>query len=298
MDRYQFIRATLPGRTPSDLLETKYGGKIISFPMLEKCAGIRHVFSTRFGGVSSGIFQSMNLGFDRGDCPENVFENHRRLLETIGVAPEMSVHTKQEHGTNIRIVKRADCGKGIIKERDFSNIDGLITNEPGIALAVYAADCVPIFLADPKRRVIGTVHAGWRGTIGDIVGNAVRQMQEAFSVNAEELFCAIGPSICPSCYEVGNEVADQFEGLFPSVDFDVVIQKEGRLYLNLQEANRQLLMRTGVLPERIEISDLCTCCNPALLFSHRATNGKRGNNAGYIMLEESTNFSNSSAIAE
>ena len=140
--------------------------KYRSFEPFEKT--IIHGFSTRLGGVSKGIYESMNLSFTRGDEEEAVFENYRRIAEAMGFLPEDIVCSDQTHTTNVRRVGRADRGKGIVKARDYTDVDGLITNEPGIVLATFYADCVPLFFVDPKNRAIGLSHSGWRGTVGKI----------------------------------------------------------------------------------------------------------------------------------
>ncbi|MDE7299493.1 MAG: peptidoglycan editing factor PgeF, partial [Lachnospiraceae bacterium] len=254
------------------------------------------------GGVSRGIFASMNLGFRRGDAQENVMENYRLICSGMGIVPERLVFTDQVHGTVIRRAGEADCGKGIVSERDYSGVDGHITNEPDVPLLVFSADCVPIFLYDSRRRAIGAVHAGWKGTVGGIAAEAVRRMAEEFGSRPEDIFAVIGPSAGPDCYEVGEDVADRFYEEFggrkmnvdaaglPNYRPEIVRPSDsgqpGKYLINLWEANRHMLMRAGLPEENIFVSGLCTICRQDLFFSHRATGGKRGSMAGFIMLRE------------
>ena len=262
----------------------------ISFPAFELFDGLICGFSTRLGGVSRGCFASMNLGFARGDSEENVMENYRSLCKNLGIVPERLVFTDQVHNTVVRRASAADCGKGMIYQRDYSGVDGHITNEPNVPLLVFGADCVPIFLYDQAEHAIGAVHAGWKGTAGKIAAAAVRRMEESFGSRANNIVAVIGPSIGPECYEVGREVADVFCQAFYNTEKIVQKKQESadneseKYMLDLWEANRHVLMEAGVLSENIFISGLCTMCRQDLFFSHRATNGKRGSMAGFIML--------------
>ena len=259
--------------------------KYRSFEPFEKT--IIHGFSTRLGGVSKGIYESMNLSFTRGDEEEAVFENYRRISEAIGFLPEDIVCSDQTHTTNVRRVGRADRGKGIVKARDYTDVDCLITNAPGIVLATFYADCVPLFFVDPKNRAIGLSHSGWRGTVGKIGKVTVEKMEEEFGCDPADILGAVGPSICQDCYEVSEDVIKKFrenydENLWPEIFY----QKEnGKYQLDLWKANEIVLLDAGVLPEHIEITDICTCCNPDLLFSHRASHGKRGNLGAFLCLK-------------
>lgn len=269
----------------------------ITFPAFESFDRLVCGFSTRLGGVSRGCFASMNLGFARGDSEENVMENYRRLCKNLGIVPERLVFTDQVHNTVVRQATAADCGKGMIYQRDYSGVDGHITNESNVPLLVFGADCVPVFLYDHAQHAIGAVHAGWKGTAGKIAAVAVKRMQEAFGSRAKDIIAVIGPSIGSECYEVGKEVADVFYQVFYNVEG--IVQKKQKessteetnsaadlekYMLDLWEANRYVLMEAGVLSENISVSGLCTMCRQDLFFSHRATNGRRGSMAGFIML--------------
>ena len=262
------------------------GVTYLSYPRLERESAIVHGFSTRLGGVSEGCLGSMNLSFSRGDNPENVLENYRRISRAIGFPVESIVTSDQTHTTNVRQVGKEDCGCGVLTPRTFHDIDGLITNEPGVTLATFYADCVPLYFYDPTHKAIGLSHSGWRGTVGNIAKATVEAMQKAYHTDPADLIAAIGPSICQDCYEVSGDVAVEFERAFAGHGHEILIAKEnGKYQLDLWKANEIVLLDAGVLPEHIEITDICTCCNPDLLFSHRASHGKRGNLGAFLCLK-------------
>ena len=265
--------------------ETEY----LVFPGLEGAGMVRHLFSTRRGGVSRGFYASMNLSYTRGDEKEAVDENFRRIAAVFHSTPDRIVCSDQTHTANIRKVTLADAGKGVTRDKDYSDVDGLITDQAGLILATFYADCVPIFLADPGRRAIGLVHSGWRGTVSGIGRAALGAMREEFGTRPEHVRAAIGPSICQDCYEVGWDVAEKFAELFGEEAGAVLKpgREEGKYQLDLWEANRRILLEAGILPENLEVTDLCTCCNSGYLFSHRATGGKRGNLGAFMELRES-----------
>lgn len=251
----------------------------LTFRSLEETGIVRHLFSTRLGGVSGGEFSSMNLGFSRGDQEENVRENYRRIGEALGCRTDDMVAARQTHTTNIRRVTREDRGKGVTTPADYENIDGLITDCRGLVLVIYSADCVPLFFVDPVHRAIGLAHSGWRGTAAGMAGCMVKAMGAAFGTRPEELYTAVGPCICGSCYEVDEDVASRFTGRGAQPG-----KRPGKYQLDLREANRLLLQQAGVGEDRIAVTDLCTCCNPEYLFSHRASGGRRGALAGFLGL--------------
>lgn len=274
----------------------------ISLPVLEcpafSATGLcRHLFSTRFGGVSEGPFTSMNLGISRGDEDEKVRENYRRISEALDVPVDRFVFSMQTHSLNVRRVTEEDAGKGLSRERDYRDVDGLISNVPGLVLCVFWADCIPVLLLDPVRRAVGAVHSGWRGTVGKIAARAVREMGEAYGSNPEDIIAAVGPGICGDCYEVSEDVAEAFQEAFPSEKArDSVVRPampspsgnfSGRkYYVDLWEANRLILMEAGLLERNIHISGICTKCNPDVFFSHRQMGERRGLNAAFLALEE------------
>ena len=272
----------------------------LSFRALDETGLVKHGFSTRLGGVSVGFLSALNLGFGRGESDENVLENLRRISESIGFDHKRLVTTNQTHTTNIRLVTEKDAGKGIVIPRDYSDIDGLITNVPELPLITYYADCVPLYFLDPVKKAIGLSHSGWRGTVGKIGAKTVKLMGENFGSRPEDIIACIGPSICVNCYEVSEDVAEEFIKAFdigkkeipeynPGTDKTNVIlhyKSGGKYQLNLWEACRQGLTGAGLIPENIHVTDICTCCNKELLYSHRGLSGKRGSLAAFLMLKD------------
>lgn len=261
----------------------------LTFPLLDEVEMVRHLFSTRIGGVSKGIYASMNLSYARGDDKEAVDENFRRIAEIFGTTPNRIVCSKQTHTTNVRLVTEEDCGKGVLYPVDYDDVDGLITNVPGILLCTSYADCVPLYFVDVKNKAIGLGHSGWRGTVCRMGEAMLKNMHDAFGTEPEDVIAAIGPSICRDCYEVGEEVAEAFKQSFPEEwRFLLSEGKEaGKYQLDLWEANRRVLLGAGILSEHLAVTDICTCCNSEYLFSHRASKGKRGNLGAFMELRKS-----------
>lgn len=265
-------------------MEQKGQALYLTYPSFTRTQAVEHLFSTRLGGVSEGIFSTMNLSYTRGDRKEAVDENYRRIADILGCKPEAFVCSDQTHTTNIRKVTEADCGKGVLVPRDYRDVDGLVTDREGIVLVTFFADCVPLYFLDAKKRVIGLAHSGWRGTVGRIGKKMIDTMVSDYGCKKEHILAAIGPSICADCYEVSEDVAGQFEAEFGSA----VLQKgkrPGKYQLDLWKANEEVLLQAGLTVEQIEVTDICTCCNASLLFSHRASEGKRGNLGAFLMLK-------------
>ena len=246
---------------------------------------VRHLITTRLGGVSQGEFARMNFSVDRGDRPEAVRANYGRIAKVLGCRPEDMVASHQTNTTNIRRVTGQDRGKGVVRPRDYENIDGLITDEKGIALATFFADCVPLLFVDPSHGAVGLAHSGWRGTAGRMGERMVKAMADAFGSVPEELYAAVGPSICRDCYEVSQEVAHVFTDMLGS-RVAVPGRQEGKFQLDLWLANELILQEAGIPKEHIAVTDICTCHNGEYLFSHRASGGRRGNIGVFLMLEE------------
>ena len=260
---------------------------LLHFPLLEKCSFITHAFTTRMGGVSTGDCTSMNLSFTRGDDEAAVRENYRRIAAALGTDAKQFVCSDQTHTTNVRRVTKADAGKGVVIPKDYTDVDGLITNEPGIVLSTFYADCVPLYFVDPVHRAIGLSHSGWRGTVNKMGQVTIEAMKREFGSRAADLYCAIGPSICQDCYEISRDVAEEFMKAFPEHVNDILLQKsEEKFQLDLWKANEIVMLESGVLPEHLAVTNICTCCNPTELFSHRASKGKRGNLAAFLMIKE------------
>lgn len=265
----------------------KFGNGIpyISFNALEQAGMVVNAFSTRQGGVSVGCLESMNLGFNRGDLDENVLKNHKIFAKAVGFPYENIVTTNQTHTTNVRVVTKEDCGKGITKDRDYSDVDGLITNVPGIVLATYYADCVPLYILDPVNKAIGLSHSGWKGTVNRIGENTLKLMNKNYGTNPKDVICCIGPSICQDCYEVSEDVANEFINEFGKNNKILYNKGNGKYQLNLWESVKQVFLDAGVEYDNIYTTDICTCCNKDELFSHRGHHGKRGNLAAFLMLK-------------
>ncbi|GFI10235.1 polyphenol oxidase [Lachnospiraceae bacterium] len=264
------------------------GVPFLVFPGLDETEAVIHGFSTRMGGVSEGMFSSMNLSFARGDEEGRVRENFARLGRAMGLDCRNLVFSDQTHTSNVRVVTEADRGKGFVREKDYRDVDGLVTNVPGLVLATFYADCVPLFLVDPVHRAVGLSHSGWKGTVGKIGKRTVELMKEQYGTRPEDLTAAIGPSICQDCYEVSEDVIGQFQEAFEETYWKEIFYEkpDGKYQLNLWRANELIFREAGLLPERILTTDLCTCCNAKLLFSHRASKGKRGNLGAFLMLKE------------
>ncbi len=264
----------------------KEGVTYIEFPLLAKTGIVRHAFSTRLGGVSQGIFESMNLSFSRGDEREAVLENYRRFSKATDIPVEDMVLSKQTHTTNVRVVTAEDRGKGVLYELGYTDIDGLITNEPGVCLVTSYADCVPLFFIDPVHKAIGLSHSGWRGTVAKMGAVTLKKMAETYGTDPKDVIAAIGPSICQSCYEVSTDVADAFKAAFTDQEAaDILIDKHnGHYQLDLHKANYYVFTDAGILPENIAVTDLCTSCRCDLLWSHRKTKGQRGGLSAFMEL--------------
>ena len=259
---------------------------LLHFPLLEKTGIVKEGFTTRLGGVSEGIFSTMNLSFTRGDEEEAVRENYRRLASALDVDYDKFVFTDQTHTTNVRKVTAEDAGNGLTREREFHDIDGLITDVPGIVLSTFYADCVPLYFVDPVHRAIGLSHSGWRGTVHKMGQATLDAMHERFGTEAKDVIAAVGPSICQDCYEVSGDVIEEFRAAFPETLHEKLFygKPDGKYQLNLWEANHQILLAAGVPEKQIHLPNLCTCCNPDFLYSHRASKGKRGNLAAFLSL--------------
>lgn len=263
------------------------GGRLeyLTFPSLEETGIVEHLFTTRLGGASQGEFSSMNFGVDRGDTEENVLENYGRIASILGCQVGDMVASHQTHTTNIRKVTAQDKGKGILRARDYENVDGMLTDEEGVVLVTYYADCVPLYFVDPVHRAIGLSHSGWRGAVNGMGGRMVKAMGSHFGSKPEELLVAIGPSICRDCYEVSEEVAMQFVYVCGS---EVISpgRRPGKYQLDLWLANEIILLRAGVSKTNMAVTDICTSHNSGYLFSHRASGGRRGNLGAFLMLKD------------
>ncbi len=260
---------------------------VIKYKSLEQYPDIIHGFSTRLGGVSMEHLSSMNLSFSRGDERENVITNHNRFAKALGYNPNNLVFSDQVHDVKIYVVDEKDKGKGFSVESDINNIDGLVTNVSNIPLITFYADCVPLYFYDKVNKVVGLAHSGWKGTVNNIAAHMIKTMEDNYGSNPKDIVTAIGPSICMDCYEVSEDVAEQFQAAYNEEQLKVILldKGNGKYQLNLHEACKYNLINAGILPDNIAMPDICTCCNPEVLFSHRASKGMRGNLVAVIMLK-------------
>ena len=258
------------------------------FPLLKQTGLVNHGFSTRLGGVSSGEFSTMNFNLTRGDALDNVEENFSRFCGAIGCDWEKAIMTHQTHTVNVRVVTEdmVPAGRTLMGKKPFTDVDGLITDVPGAVLITSFADCVPLYFLDPVRRVIGLSHSGWRGMVNCMGVVTIEKMMETYGCRPEEILACVGPSICQDCYEVGEEVAEEFRASFSEKEADQILRKNdaGRYQLDLWKANELILTNAGIRSDHLAVTNVCTCCNPDLLFSHRFTKGRRGNLCAFLSL--------------
>lgn len=257
----------------------------LTYNVLNDIPFIRHAFSTRLGGVSKGVCESMNLAFGRGDDRETVLENYKLICNSAGFEYESLCGSVQIHEAKVQRVTKSDRGHGILRERKWQSADALITNEKDVTLVTYYADCTPLFFVDTKTHAIGLAHGGWRGTVERIAVNTVKAMEREFGTKPEDLICCIGPVIGKCCYEIDEDCANHFKAL-TEIDYKEILtpKDNGKYMADLALTNKLLLINAGVKEENIAVSDLCTKCNCDLLWSHRATGGSRGTMAAFMKI--------------
>ena len=244
-----------------------------------------HCFTTRYGGVSRGYLASLNLGTHRGDDPENVIENFRILGSAVGFRPEELVLTRQTHTDIVLPVGREHRGAGLFAPA-LGECDGLVTNTPGVALAVFTADCTPILLYDPVTGAVGAAHAGWRGTAAAIGAKTVKAMVENYGCRPENIRAAIGPNIAQCCFETDADVPAAMLEQYGGAARPFIEAQGEKYYLDLKGINALSLQQVGV--KSIDLSHLCTACEPDRFWSHRKVGDLRGSQAGIILCKEGT----------
>jgi len=247
--------------------------------------GVIHGFSTRYGGVSEGFLSSMNLGTTRGDTPANVVENYRRYTAALGAKLENMAMTRQVHGTYIHTVEPVDCkADPYLPERYDS--DGLITNLPGVPLVIFSADCLPVLLYDPVKKVICAVHAGWRGTVAGIAPKGVEKMAADYGCDPANILAAIGPGISKCHFETHSDVPDAVRGILTEEEAAscIVDHGTGKYHVDLKRVNSLLLQKAGVREENITVDPECTACKTEKYWSHRMVGGQRGSQVALIQL--------------
>jgi len=256
----------------------------VSIPGMDK-GDIRAIFTTRHGGVSSFPFGTLNLSFQRGDSREIVIENFRRLSERTGISMEKMVLSRQVHGSEIKIVNKRHSGMGLATEHTLGETDGLITAERGVALVTFYADCTPIYLYDRVKNIIGLIHSGWRGTLLNISAKAVETMKREFNCKGENIIAALGPHIRKCCFEVGNEVYQDFLRVFP--DCNSLMRPLNRKWvIDLSGIIISSLVKAGLDENQIQDIGRCTVCEKELFFSHRGGPGNTGTGAALLMMVE------------
>lgn len=259
----------------------------LTYKSLDEMDWLMNAFSTRVGGVSEGIYSDMNLSFTVGDEPKTVLENFKIFGKAINVDVNDMVYSHQTHTANVMRVGFEHRGMGILKSRDFQDIDGIMTNERGICLVTSYADCVPLYFVDPVNKAIALSHSGWRGTVANICKNTVEKMGEEFGSKPSDIIACIGPSICVDCYEVSRDVADQFALNYDAFQIkDIVYPKANdKFQLDLHMANYYNMINCGIRRENISMPDICTSCNATWMHSHRKSGGKRGGLCAFLMIK-------------
>jgi len=247
--------------------------------------GIKHAFFTRKGGVSKGAFESLNFAEGIGDVKdseENVMQNYEIAANLFGLHKDDVCRTYQTHTSKVVFADESLRGVGTVKPKFDFGVDGLVTNVKNLLLSVRTADCVPVLLCDTDKKVCSAVHAGWRGTIGGITKNAVALMTEQ-GVKPENILVAIGPCIGKCCYEVGNELYGEF--VSKNIEYSKFFTPIGEKYmLDLNLANKTILIEAGINPQNISVAEICTKCNGELFFSHRRNGAVRGTMSAFITL--------------
>lgn len=265
------------------LKNEKDGVLWLSVPAFDRTGLCITCFSTRIGGVSSAPLESMNLGFNRGDVRENVFENYKRLGLAAGFDSEKLVAFSQIHGDGVCVATEKDAGECYLSEK--RKFDAVVTNVSGLPIATYHADCVPIFFLDPIKRAIGVAHAGWRGTAKRCPAAAIRAMVENYGCDVKNILAAIGPSIGKCCFETDGDVPEAMLESFGDVATPHIEDVgNGRYRVSLSGLNLETLRECGISNDNITVDESCTCCNNSLFWSHRATAGIRGTMAAVISL--------------
>ena len=262
---------------------TQHTDNSITYLRSQALEGVAHGFSTRLGGVSPAPWDSLNVGVGRGDTMENVQENYRRFCAVLGMDDRRAVLSKQIHEDVVRHVTEEDAGKGLYRDRDYSSVDGMVTNVPHLPLVVFSADCNVILLYDPVGRAIGACHAGWRGTALGIAKKTAQEMVQLFGCEARNIRAAIGPAIGQCCFETDEDVPTALREALGEEVAPYITWNGTKYHIDLKAVNALWLRKAGV--ERIDICDHCTACRPDLYWSHRKMGNARGAQIAMIALE-------------
>lgn len=266
------------------MLQEKNGIFYIAFDIFKKIPGLSAAVSARKGGASSVPFASLNMSFSSGDDLRCVLENRRRYLSALRIVPEHIICCNQVHGVNVVQAGRSERGCGALeRESAIPSCDGLMTDEAGVPLTMNFADCTPLLFCDPVHHAIAVSHGGWRGTARNIAAVTLRRMHEVYGTEPGDVLAAIGPAIGPCCFEVGQDVIDEFTKLFSPIEMEELTRSSGNTYyFDLPKANRMLLLRAGIRPENLEEAGICTYCRDDLFFSYRKAS-KAGEQTGRHM---------------
>lgn len=265
-------------------IHNKDGLIYLTIPTFDETKLVKHCFTTRQGGVSQGIYNNLNTSLIKNDVRENVLENLDRICSAIEIDCNKLVFSQQTHGDTVRVVTLDDIGKGITVESDIKEVDALITNVPGVPMITFYADCVPVFILDPVKKAVGLAHSGWKGTTLKIAAKTIQKMAEVYGTNPEDCLVGIGPSIEMKCFEIKEDTAELFKKSFNN--WEVFMHKKDEMHYtaDLWLAIKLMLIEIGVQEKNITISDLCTCCNENLFFSHRRDKGATGSLSSIIEL--------------
>lgn len=260
---------------------------LFTVPAFSKTGLVEHGFTCRLGGVSAGDFASFNLAFHVGDRPEQVRKNRQKMVTLINGDLASLVAAEQVHGHHVSVVGLRERGRGSTAyDSALPGTDALITNVPGIILSTYYADCVPVFFLDPVHKAVALAHAGWKGTVQQIVVHTVKKMTALYGTNPAECLAAIGPSIGKCCFQVDEPVWKQFARTIENYNKFSSFRVPEKWFLDLPGINEHLLIQNGFRRENITQSGLCTSCHNDIFFSYRKDGGKTGRQAALIMLKE------------
>lgn len=273
---------------PGTIILRKGSVEILQFEAFNRSGKITHGFTTRRGGASTPPFGELNMALHVGDQVERVQANRVLACATLGINAQDLVAAVQTHGKRVEVIGPEHKGRGALEySTALPDTDALVTQEPGVPLSSYYADCVPILLYDPVKTCVGLAHAGWRGTVQQIAAATVQKMVEVFGCETENMLAGIGPSIGPCCYQVDEPVRQALEESFPHWRELLKPAEAGRWFLDLWETNHRVLLDAGLRPEHITVAELCTACHSDVFFSYRVEQGKTGRMASLIMICES-----------
>lgn len=258
--------------------------KYITLPEWKK-QGVNMLFTSRCTGSSSAPYNSLNLALHVGDEAEGVIENRKKLMKIWGKSIADMVCCEQVHGNQVAAVDNLYKGRGALEYNTaLPGYDAMITDTPGLFLALFYADCLPIFLFDPIKKVIAMIHSGWKGTMGKIVCQTVESMKNNYQVKPEDIQAFIGPGISRCCFEISLELAEKVKKEFASFD-NILFYNNGHYNWDLAATNNDLLVSAGLLKNNISICNLCTTCDTDNFFSYRGEGGSTGRMAAVIGLE-------------